>query len=131
MPSFKRMQFKFKHSLNLLFVGVLFCSYSTNAQAPLDVRVALVIGNAAYAGTAALTNPVNDATDIAQVLRKLGFDVVEGVDLDKRGMEDKVREFGRKLDRAELSDLDWIPFAIGVLGLLTLRVAAIGRKNAR
>ncbi len=30
------------------------------------------------------------------------------------------------IDRASLSDLDWIPFAIGVLILLTLRVAAIG-----
>jgi uncharacterized caspase-like protein len=29
--------------------------------------------------------------------------VVEGRDLDKRGMEDKVREFGRKLDRANLA----------------------------
>lgn len=36
----------------------------------------------------------------------------------------------RKLDRAELSDLDWIPFAIGVLALLTLRVAAIGNVRA-
>lgn len=31
-----------------------------------------------------------------------------------------------KIDRAELSDLDWIPFALGVLVLLTLRCAAIG-----
>ena len=63
-------------------------------------RVALVIGNGAYRHAAALPNPANDATDVAQALRKLGFDVVEGRDLDKRGMEDKIREFGRKLDRA-------------------------------
>ena len=31
-----------------------------------------------------------------------------------------------RIDRASLSDLDWIPFALGVLILLTLRVAAIG-----
>ena len=36
----------------------------------------------------------------------------------------------KKLDRAELSDLDWIPFAIGMLVLLTLRVAAIGNVRA-
>jgi copper chaperone NosL len=30
------------------------------------------------------------------------------------------------IDRAELSDLDWIPFAIGALALLALRLAAIG-----
>lgn len=32
-----------------------------------------------------------------------------------------------RIDRAELSDLDWIPFALGALVLLTLRVSAIGK----
>jgi hypothetical protein len=36
----------------------------------------------------------------------------------------------RKIDRAELSDLDWIPFALGALALLTLRVAAIGEVRS-
>lgn len=36
----------------------------------------------------------------------------------------------RKIDRGELSDLDWIPFAIGALTLLALRVAAIGDVRA-
>jgi len=31
-----------------------------------------------------------------------------------------------RIDRAELSDLDWIPFGIGMLAILCLRVAAIG-----
>ncbi len=30
------------------------------------------------------------------------------------------------IDRAALTDLDWMPFALGILALLTLRVAAIG-----
>jgi tetratricopeptide (TPR) repeat protein len=66
-------------------------------------RVALVIGNGDYRHAAKLANPTNDAADIAQALRRLGFEVVEGRDLDKRAMEDKVREFGRKLDRADLA----------------------------
>lgn len=36
----------------------------------------------------------------------------------------------RKIDRAELSDLDWLPFAIGGLVLITLRVAAIGNVRS-
>jgi copper chaperone NosL len=32
----------------------------------------------------------------------------------------------KKIDRAELADLDWLPFALGVLALLALRCAAIG-----
>lgn len=31
-----------------------------------------------------------------------------------------------RIDREALSDLDWMPFALGVLAMLTLRVAAIG-----
>jgi len=34
------------------------------------------------------------------------------------------------IDRAALSDLDWLPFAIGIAGLLLLRVAAIGDLRA-
>jgi hypothetical protein len=35
-----------------------------------------------------------------------------------------------RIDRAALSDLDWLPFALGVAGLLLLRVAAIGDLRA-
>ncbi|MBK7857827.1 MAG: hypothetical protein IPJ65_04210 [Archangiaceae bacterium] len=35
-----------------------------------------------------------------------------------------------KLDRAAMADLDWIPFALGALFILTLRVAAIGNVRA-
>jgi len=36
----------------------------------------------------------------------------------------------QRIDRAALSDLDWLPFGIGVLVLLCLRVAAIGNLRA-
>ncbi|MBS1153278.1 MAG: hypothetical protein H6Q89_4976, partial [Myxococcaceae bacterium] len=35
-----------------------------------------------------------------------------------------------KLDRAAMSDLDWLPFALGALAILALRVAAIGNVRA-
>ncbi|MBI3435040.1 MAG: caspase family protein [Proteobacteria bacterium] len=66
-------------------------------------RVALVIGNSAYRNAAGLANPTNDAADVAQVLRRIGFDVIEGRDLDKRAMEAKILEFGRKLDAANIA----------------------------
>ncbi|WP_207211501.1 caspase family protein, partial [Rhodoplanes serenus] len=66
-------------------------------------RVALVIGNGAYRYATTLPNPGNDARDMARSLRGLGFDVVEGIDLDKHGMESRIRDFGRKLDRADLA----------------------------
>ncbi len=70
---------------------------------PIGRRVALVIGNAKYRYAVPLPNPSNDAADIAQALRKLRFDVVEGRDLDKHAMEDKIREFGAKVERADLA----------------------------
>ena len=66
-------------------------------------RVALVIGNGKYQFAAPLPNPPNDAADIAQALRKLGFDVVEGRDLDRPGMDNAIRQFSRKLDGADIA----------------------------
>ncbi len=66
-------------------------------------RVALVIGNANYQHTSKLANPGNDAQDISQTLRSLGFEVVEGRDLDRRGMDDALRQFSRKLDGAGIA----------------------------
>ena len=35
-----------------------------------------------------------------------------------------------RIDRASLTDLDWIPFALGLLIVLTLRVASIGENRS-
>ena len=83
---------------------------------PLGRRVALVIGNSNYRYATQLSNPANDAADIARALTKLGFDVVEGRDLDKRAMEDKIREFGRKLERADLALLFYAGHGMQVAG---------------
>ncbi|MFD2183129.1 NADase-type glycan-binding domain-containing protein [Rhodoplanes azumiensis] len=66
-------------------------------------RVALVIGNGAYRAATPLPNPPNDAADVAAALRRIGFTVIEGRDLDKPALEDKIRAFGRALDRASVA----------------------------
>jgi tetratricopeptide (TPR) repeat protein len=71
-----------------------------SSQPQLSDRVALVIGNSNYVHGEKLPNPVNDASDFASLLRKLGFSVVEGHNLDKRRMEELIGEFGRKLETA-------------------------------
>jgi tetratricopeptide (TPR) repeat protein len=76
---------------------------ATTLQTVEGRRVALVIGNGDYRYAPPLPNPVNDASDIAAALRKLGFDVVEGKNLDRRGMDEALRTFGRKLDGAKLA----------------------------
>jgi hypothetical protein len=72
---------------------------STFAQVP---RVALVIGNAKYKHTPPLANPTNDAADFAAELRKLGFAVIEKVDLDKASMDRAIRDFAEKLGGAKV-----------------------------
>ena len=64
-------------------------------------RVALVVGNADYVHAGKLANPKNDATDMAANLKSLGFDVILGTDLDKRGLDGKVREFARALETGD------------------------------
>jgi len=54
---------------------------------------ALVIGNGAYAHVRRLPNPANDARAIASALRDLGFDVAEGIDLDRTAMAQSVADF--------------------------------------
>ena len=72
---------------------------ATSAHA--EKRVALVIGNSAYQHTGRLANPKNDATDMAVVLRKLGFHVLDSFDLDKAAFDIKVRDFAAALQGAE------------------------------
>jgi hypothetical protein len=60
-------------------------------------RVALVIGNGAYANAPVLKNPPNDARDMAKTLRELGFDVTSGINVNQKEMKRLVREFGQKL----------------------------------
>src|SRR5512138_2118152 len=67
------------------------------AVSALERRVALVIGNSAYQYTARLPNPVNDAQDIARVLKELQFQVILKTDAMLDTMADAIFEFGERL----------------------------------
>lgn len=76
---------------------------ATLTFADAQERVALVIGNGNYQHATPLPNPVNDARAVAEVLRDIGFDITEGVDLDRTGMERRIRDFLRKAASARLA----------------------------
>ena len=63
-------------------------------------RVALVVGNSAYEKVSPLRNPVNDATLVANTLRRLGFDVLEKTDATQQELKSAIRDFGRRLRTA-------------------------------
>jgi uncharacterized caspase-like protein len=79
-------------------------------------RVALVIGNSAYAHAGVLANPANDARAIAAALQDQGFEVLVGLDLDKRAFDGKVRDFSRVLGGADVGVFFYAGHALQVLG---------------
>lgn len=82
--------------LVLAFLGLLLLP----AGGAAGKRVALVIGNGAYAEAGTLANPLNDASDMAARLRAIGFEVIEGHDLGKRELERRIGDFSDALNGA-------------------------------
>ena len=60
---------------------------------PSSRPVALVVGNTGYEHIAPDRSGKNDAEAVAQLLADLGFEVVEGVDLDRAEFVDRVADF--------------------------------------
>jgi hypothetical protein len=65
-------------------------------------RVALVIGNAAYKSSP-LENPVNDATDVDQTLRQLGFQTTLVRNATLGQMREATRRFAEQLQSADVA----------------------------
>jgi hypothetical protein len=64
-----------------------------------DTKVALVIGNSKYPAPLDLANPVNDARDLADSLKKMGFEVDLRLDLDKSHFDQALADFARSAER--------------------------------
>ena len=86
----------------LMLIAGLFLVAFLPGSANADRRVALVVGNSAYASTASLRNPRNDASDMAETLKKLGFEVELGLDLDQQNFAVAIEKFARALDGADV-----------------------------
>jgi len=86
----------------LMILTSLALTLLTASAASADRRVALVIGNSAYSNAASLRNPRNDASDMAETLKKLGFEVELGLDLDQQNFAVTIEKFARALDGADV-----------------------------
>ena len=96
----------------LSVVGML---VSANA-AKADKRVAFVVGNGAYKNVTQLPNPPIDAKAMAGVLRNAGFDVVEGINLTRDKMTERLLEFGKKTQGADVAVFFYAGHGIAVDG---------------
>jgi formylglycine-generating enzyme required for sulfatase activity len=91
--------------MRLIFaiIAALFIALPLPSPAGAENRVALVIGNGAYQRLPALKNPPNDARDLAEALKKLGFDVDFGADLTLVDMQRKVTAFAKRAQAADVA----------------------------
>jgi Caspase domain len=62
-----------------------------------EPRVALVIGNGAYRSVPELDNSRNDADDISVQLKRVGFAVIDGRDLDRSAMFAALGRFAQRV----------------------------------
>src|ERR1700722_4907065 len=77
--------------------------FASSNVAKADRRVAFVVGNGAYKNVAQLPNPPVDAKSMAGVLRNVGFEVVEGTNLTRDKMTERLLEFGKKAQGADVA----------------------------
>ena len=81
-----------------------------------DKRVAFVVGNGAYKNVPQLPNPTMDAKTMARTLRNVGFDVVEGYNLTRDKMTEKLLEFGHKAEGADIAVFYYAGHGIAMSG---------------
>src|SRR5580698_3721885 len=84
--------------------------------AKADKRVAFVVGNGAYRNVAPLPNPAADAKSMARLLRGVGFDVVEGSNLTRDKMTERLIDFGKRAEGADVALFFYAGHGIAVNG---------------
>lgn len=100
----------------LTVIVSLICMVFTADAAKADRRVAFVVGNGAYKNVAQLPNPPIDAKAMAAVLRNVGFDVVEGTNLTRDKMTEKLLDFGKRAQGADVAVFFYAGHGIAISG---------------
>src|SRR5712672_480964 len=101
---------------HLTLIVCLICMIFTAHAAKADRRVAFVVGNGAYKNVAQLPNPPVDAKAMAAVLRNVGFEVVEGTNLTRDTMTERLLEFGKKAQGADVAVFFYAGHGIAISG---------------
>src|SRR3954469_21658134 len=98
-----------------LLASLMCMALSVNA-AKADRRVAFVVGNGTYKNVAQLPNPPIDAKAMAATLRNVGFEVIEGSNLTRDQMTEKLLDFGRKAQGSDVAVFYYAGHGIAVGG---------------
>src|SRR5262245_421396 len=94
----------------------LICMALSVSAAKADRRVAFVVGNGAYKNVAQLPNPPIDAKAMAATLRNVGFEVIEGANLSRDQMTEKLLDFGRKAQGSDVAVFYYAGHGIAIGG---------------
>ncbi len=100
----------------LTIIASLICMLFTANAAKADRRVAFVVGNGTYKNVSPLPNPPIDAKSMAAVLRNVGFEVVEGTNLTRDKMTERLLEFGKKAQGADVAVFFYAGHGIAING---------------
>src|ERR1700682_4213953 len=100
----------------LTLIASLICMAFAASAASAEKRVAFVVGNGAYKNVAPLPNPPVDAKAMAGVLRNVGFEVVEGTNLTRDKMTEKLLDFGKKAQGADVAVFFYAGHGIAISG---------------
>lgn len=100
----------------LTIIVSLMCMALSVSAAKADRRVAFVVGNGAYKNVAQLPNPPIDAKAMASTLRNVGFEVIEGSNLSRDQMTEKLLDFGRKAQGSDVAVFYYAGHGIAVGG---------------
>jgi hypothetical protein len=100
----------------LTLLASLFVVMFSAQSALADKRVAFVVGNGAYKNVAQLPNPPVDSKAIAAVLRNVGFEVVEGTNLTRDKMTEKLLDFGKRAQGADVAVFFYAGHGIAISG---------------
>ncbi|NOJ43132.1 caspase family protein [Bradyrhizobium australiense] len=94
----------------------IICMVFTAGAAQAEKRVAFVVGNGAYKNVAPLPNPSVDAKAMAAALRNVGFEVVEGSNLTRDKMTERLLDFGKKAQGADVALFFYAGHGIAISG---------------
>ncbi|MDF7821841.1 caspase family protein [Runella sp. MFBS21] len=110
-------------------------SQAKTEQVLLKERVALIIGNSTYEhGSRLESRPINDAKDISERLKQLGFNVTTLTDATKGQIEKTLGDFSKKAKDADVALFFYAGHGIeseGVNYLLPIDATLESREDAR
>jgi uncharacterized caspase-like protein len=89
-------------------------------EARAGSRVALVLGNSDYKNVASRANAVGDAHAVADLLKSVGFDVIEASNVTRAQFDARLNDFAKEADTAEIALLYYSGQSIVLSGMAYL-----------